>query len=194
MNKGIKNATGEYCLFLNSGDYLINENVLNECFNSDVNTDLIYGHQLKEENGKIVDHRVIYGDYISFLTLINDSLPHQCTFIKRELFNKIGFYNEENKIISDWEFIVLALFTYNCSIKRIPVKMTVYDTRGISSIEEYKKQQHLDRRNFLCKQYPLIIKDYDDFEHFMSKPYIKFIISIRSPALSFCCCIYFQKL
>ncbi len=180
MNKGIKNATGDYCLFLNSGDYLINEYVLNECFNYDFNTDFVYGHQLKEENGKVVDQRCLDEDYISFLTLKNDFIPHQCTFIKRELFNRIGLYNEENKIISDWEFLMKALFTFNCSIKQIPVKMTVYDTQGISSIEKHKKQQNLDRRNFLNKQFPLLIKDYDDFERFMSKPYIKLILKLKN--------------
>ena len=32
MNKGIKMATGRYVLFLNSGDYLINETILNQVY------------------------------------------------------------------------------------------------------------------------------------------------------------------
>ena len=58
--------------------------------------------------------------------------------------------------------------------------MTVYDILGISSIEKHKKQQNLDRRNFLNKQFPLLIKDYDDFERFMSKPYIKLILKLKN--------------
>ena len=36
MNKGIRAATGEYCLFLNSGDFLIHPGVLEEIFNSKI--------------------------------------------------------------------------------------------------------------------------------------------------------------
>ena len=139
MNKGIKHAKGEYCLFLNSGDSLYNENVLRDCFDIEFSEDFVYGYQLIKKNGDFVEDLCLDVPYISFSTLKKAHIPHQCTFIKRELFNKIGPYNEENKIVSDWEFIMRGLFIHGCSIKRIPVKMTVYDTSGISTIEEFKK-------------------------------------------------------
>jgi len=179
MNKGIKQAKGEYCLFLNSGDWLYNSKVIEDCMNLDFSDDIVYGYQLKEENGKIGDDICLDVPYISFLTLKKSHIPHQVCFIKRNLFEKIGLYNEENKIISDWEFLMKALFIHNCSIERIPVKITVYDTGGISSIEEYKKHQFEERRAFLEKQFPLIIKDYDYFEAFMQKGYIKAVLQLR---------------
>jgi glycosyltransferase involved in cell wall biosynthesis len=182
MNKGIQQARGEYCLFLNSGDWLFNDDVLKDCFEINFNEDFVYGHQLKEQNGKFFEDLCLDAPYITFLTLKDSHIPHQCTFIKRELFNKIGLYNEGNKIISDWEFVMKGLFIEGCSIRRIPVRMTVYEINGISSIESYKKHQVEERRKFLYKQFPLFMPDYDNYEAFMQKNYIRRILQIRNTA------------
>jgi hypothetical protein len=116
---------------------------------------------------------------MTFSTLKKSHIPHQCTFIKRELFNKIGLYNEDNRIISDWEFLMKGLFIYGCSIRRIPVDMTVYNTDGMSSITEYKILQFNERQRFLEKQFPLFMPDYDYYESFMKKNYIRFTLKIR---------------
>ena len=44
MNKGIKMAKGEYLQFLNSGDSLINSDVLNKVFKENKTEDIIYGN------------------------------------------------------------------------------------------------------------------------------------------------------
>jgi glycosyltransferase involved in cell wall biosynthesis len=180
MNKGIVHSSGEYCLFLNSGDKLLHKDVLKNCFDITFSEDFVYGHQVIEKDGVLVEDPCLDTEYITFLTLSKSHICHQCTFIKRELFNRIGFYNEENKIISDWEFVMTGLFIYSCSIRRIPTKMTIYNTSGISSQEVLKRQQFEERRKFLEKQFPLFLPDYDSFERFMNKNYIKGILSVRS--------------
>src|SRR5574344_640072 len=42
MNKGIKHAKGEYCLFLNSGDWFINDNIIRQISTARYNDDIIY--------------------------------------------------------------------------------------------------------------------------------------------------------
>ena len=180
MNKGIIQSSGEYCLFLNSGDQLLHKDVLKHCFNIIFTEDFVYGHQVIEKDGKFIEDPCLDTEYITFLTLSKSHISHQCTFIKRELFNKIGFYNEENKIISDWEFVMKGLFIYGCSIRRIPINMTIYDTAGISSQDELKCLQFEERRKFLEKQFPLFMPDYDSFERFMNKNYIKTTLTLRS--------------
>lgn len=54
MNEGIKYATGEYCLFLNSGDYFIDDKVLERVFeNQKYTEDLIIGRRLTLKNNGI---------------------------------------------------------------------------------------------------------------------------------------------
>jgi glycosyltransferase involved in cell wall biosynthesis len=179
MNKAIKLAQGKYCLFLNSGDCLYNENVLKDCFDTEFSEDFAYGYQLIKKDGEFVEDLCLDVPYISFSTLKKAHIPHQCTFIKRELFDKLGLYNEGNKIISDWEFLMRGLFVYGCSIKRIPVKMTIYDTSGISTAEEFKKYQLEERRKFLIEQFPLFMTDYDYYDGFMNKWYVRIIRKLK---------------
>ncbi|NJO90458.1 MAG: glycosyltransferase [Chloroflexia bacterium] len=47
MNKGIEKATGDYLLFLNSGDCLFSTTVIEKVFGNKQNKDLLYGRQLR---------------------------------------------------------------------------------------------------------------------------------------------------
>ena len=178
MNKGIKLAQGEYCLFLNSGDRLANPDVLEKVFSSNFSEDIVYGIQLKEKKGHLVEDQCLDVPYLTFSTLKKSHIPHQSTFIKRHLFSTIGLYNESNKIVSDWEFIMVALFKYNCSIKRLYEPITIYDTTGISSDSDKSFQQE-ERNRTLLKHFPLIMPDYEYYEAFMEKKYIKAVLWFR---------------
>ena len=46
MNKGIQAATNDYCLFLNSGDYLSENNVIQTIYDS-LDADIVYGDEYK---------------------------------------------------------------------------------------------------------------------------------------------------
>jgi len=49
MNKGILKAKGEYCQFLNSGDWLIKESILHDIFSILPIADIIYGNEQTEK-------------------------------------------------------------------------------------------------------------------------------------------------
>ncbi len=176
MNKGIKMASGKYCLFLNSGDWLYGNTVLSECFKQEFNEDVVYGHQLVQEGDKFVEDGCLDVKYFSFSALMKYHVPHQCTFIKRELFNNIGLYDESYKIVSDWLFIVLAACRHNCSFKRIDNFIAVYDKTGLSNNPGFIKFQADERRKALQKYFPLFLTDYENFEKFRNKKYIKLVM------------------
>lgn len=175
MNKGIKQATGEYCLFLNSGDHLYNEHVLENALSLNFKEDIVYGDQYIEKNDKLVRSLFLTPEYITFRSFINSTIPHQCTFIKRKLFDLIGLYNENNRIVSDWEWNALALFKYNCSLKKINLPISVYNTNGISSNQDIINEHQKEKKEALLKHFSLIMKDLDAIERYENSLSFKLI-------------------
>ena len=180
MNKGIRQAKGKYCLFLNSGDYFVDKYVLEKASVLNFDEDIIYGEQLVEKNGNFYKCSFLDPEHITFRSFINSTLPHQCTFIKRTLFDLAGFYNENNKIVSDWEFNMLALFKYNCSLQKINIPISVYDTNGISSNQEIIIEYKEEKRAVLYRHFPRIMKDIEAVERFEKSKLYKFCKIIKS--------------
>lgn len=137
MNKGIKQAKGEYCLFLNSGDFLCSDKVLEEVFVITSIADIIYGNMMIDwGNGKKTEGKM--PDTITTQQMYNDTLWHPVSFIKRELFDKYGLYNEAYKIVADYDFFFKTIIANKVSTKHIPLLVSVYNVDGFSSKSENK--------------------------------------------------------
>jgi glycosyltransferase involved in cell wall biosynthesis len=130
MNKGIMKASGEYLLFLNSGDYFYDDLVLDEMFRQPLLSDIVYGNVVWKP--AVSFHAGIFPDKVSFEYFSTYSLPHQASFIRKELFSLVGWYDESHSIISDWLFFLLAIYKFNCSYQHIDKIITVCDTTGLS--------------------------------------------------------------
>lgn len=134
MNKGILKAKGEYLLFLNSGDTLIDTMVLEKAKESFVSEDsFICGNLHYELEGKSILKE--HPEQMTFSYLTAKTVYHPSTFIKRILFDEYGLYNEDNKIISDWEFFFKVLGLNGESYKKINLTITNFDMTGISSTQ-----------------------------------------------------------
>lgn len=127
MNKGVAQAHGEYCIFMNSGD----------CFHSPIVLDSVKEYQEDIICGKVLkgSSTIPSGHHKSVITLFDlmrGSLPHQGMFIKKELLIKHP-YDEKYKILSDWKFCIESLVFDNCSFRNIDIIVADYDTSGIST-------------------------------------------------------------
>lgn len=136
MNKGIIQAKGEYCLFLNSGDYLLNENVLMDVFSVTRQKDILIGWIERIIKGERVLDKGFNTADITIRHLLRNSLPHQATFIKRELFNKYGLYDDSLKIVSDWKFFMQCIILHDVSIENLCLSVTFYEGGGLSDYAE----------------------------------------------------------
>lgn len=133
MNKGIIHAKGEYLILLNSGDFLENE-ILDKIHTSLTGEDLIYGNLnfISPTGEKRL--QVFPSPPFNITELISPSfyLPHPATFIKGKLLKKL-LYNEQYKIVSDWEFWLKAIIFEQCSIKHINICISNFYEGGISA-------------------------------------------------------------
>lgn len=162
MNKGIEKATGDYLLFLNSGDILCHSSILQKVFEEKRNEDIIYGDLVVNDNGKKWIKK--YPDLLTFDYFYKDTLPHPSTFIKKELFNKVGIYNEGNKIVSDWEFFIIAIAKYNCSYKHLPFCLAEFGFDGISSRPENALIIEKEKKRVLEHHFYNFLLDYEELE------------------------------
>ena len=132
MNKGIKVANGDYCLFMNSGDCLYDSSVLQRfnTYNSD--KDIIIGRVYSLQNNSSLfppPHRDI-----SMYHMYASTVPHQGSFIKTTLQKK-NLYDESLRIVADWKFFVQVIIIQNCTIEYTDFPVARYDTNGISTID-----------------------------------------------------------
>lgn len=167
MNKGIKNANGNYLLFINSGDWLYDENTIKNIKSIIIDKDLYYANYKIHTQNNIKD--CILPREITFNYLFQYSLCHPATFIKADLFKKYGLYNENNKIVSDWEFFILCIAKYNCSLEYINQFICHYDFNGISSKPENLVACNLERENVLKEHFKYFINDYKSIQKFNDK-------------------------
>lgn len=132
MNKGIDIATGEFLLFLNSGDYLNGKTIVEEAISLFDNNSPIKGCDLVLDT-KSEKVRKSHPESISFSYLLSKTIYHPSTFIERNLFEVYGKYNEKNRIVSDWEFFFKTIGLNSIKFQRITIPLTCFDMTGISS-------------------------------------------------------------
>ena len=153
MNKGIRMANGKYLLFLNSGDFLLNKNVLENVFENKPSADMLCGKCNVSEKGKVV-WTSNPPQTITFGVLYHIGLAHQSTFIRRTLFHSFGLYREDFKYNSDIDFWYKAIILGNATTQAINTIVSDYNLDGISSKEnqtdkyQFEIDEILSQSNF----------------------------------------------
>lgn len=131
MNKGIAQAHGEYCIFMNSGDFFYNNSVMKLVEESPIQEDIVVGKVVVNDKGKLISPPPASGE-LTLYHLYSGSIPHQGSFIRTNLLRKYP-YDENLKISSDWKFFVQVLIMENCSIRYLDQYVAHYDLDGISA-------------------------------------------------------------
>ena len=187
MNKGIRMATGEYIQILNSGDILAADDVTERMMaalaqqvkgkdDSKVGTNasrlsplasspiqncpaIFYGNMIKvNAAGKVVG-KSGYTEY-SLRQFYSSTLNHDCAYIRKDLFEEYGLYDEQLKIVSDWKWYLQAIGLGKVKPEYVDIDVTIFDDGGIS--ETNLALRNTERRGVLEELLPpAILWDYD---------------------------------
>ena len=164
MNKGIGMSTGEYLQFLNSGDCLVSSIVterMSEALEKNGKPSILYGNMLKDmPGGKVFRDKSFAGREITFLGFFNGTLNHSPAYIRRDLFDKYGLYDESLKIVSDWKWYLQAIVFGGEKPVYTDIDVSLFDMNGIS---ETNKDLDKKERKLVLEQMvsPAILADYE---------------------------------
>lgn len=154
MNKGIQRSTGDILYFLNANDYLFDNNVIEDVVNHFKKTKakIIFGDMsFINDNGKEKERRSF--ELVDKLFLTNENLCHQGIFYKKEVFSTCGVYNENYRLLADYNLNLKAIIKKRlktCHIKRTVAKFTL---EGQSNSQKYKTTQDKERSEILNKYF-----------------------------------------
>lgn len=163
MNKGILKSKGKYLHFLNSGDWLADNDVYKDIFTKEPDCDIIYGNLIKVyPTGKMVLDKGIEGNNITFLSMYLGNLNHQSSFIRKELFDHYGLYDEKYKILSDWKLFLQSMGLNEARVIYKDRNIAYFDMSGICNTQMDTRK--MEKQEILKELIPApILSDYENF-------------------------------
>lgn len=154
MNKGIEIASGlrvvnalnrsersedknkelpEYVLMLNSGDYLVDEHVIERIMPELDGTDIVQGNNIEERAKGIYRNRGYGKSDIDLFDVMKGHFLHQSSFCRRDLFERYGYFDESYKMSADTKFFMICLGQKDATFKYVDIDVANYDMTGISA-------------------------------------------------------------
>jgi glycosyltransferase involved in cell wall biosynthesis len=170
MNKGIRLSSGEYIIFMNSGDVFADSKVL-EDISSELKADVVFGNALIKKQEGIVREKYSDKKFRLFIMFLSGyMINHQTIFTKTELIKKYMF-DLSYKICAD-RALYAKLLKNKISFKRIDRDIVKYDgIEGISSKRENLKNMILENDR--------VIKENFRFAYLITNPLKQFVRIFR---------------
>lgn len=163
MNKGVRMATGDYIQILNSGDCLASDDIIERMLvavEEAGNPSILYGNMVKcFPNGRKMVDKCFAGQEITMLGMFTGTLNHDPTYIRCDLFEKYGYYDESLKIVSDWKWYMQAIIMGDEKPKYVDLDVTLFDMTGISENADSKEMIRKERETVLKELIPNVYLD-----------------------------------
>lgn len=179
MNKGVKKATGDYLWILNSGDAVAAPNVIErmvaalEIGNRTLENgiDILLGNIVREYDNKkeyaplpvkcVNDEQPRPMD-VSMLTFYSGTVPEDAAFVRRDLFEKYGYFDDKLKICADWKLYLNMIALGGVQPMYVNIDVVLFDMSGISNANN--ELRLAERKAYIEAVLPsAVLKDYDAF-------------------------------
>ncbi|MCT8340045.1 glycosyltransferase [Flavobacteriaceae bacterium TK19130] len=166
MNKGINKASGEYLLFLNSGDVLTSTKALSSFVgHQKFEGDIVYGDYKFEDGEKV------YPDKLTPYFFVKSSLPHQSTLFHKSVFEIMGNYREDYRIAADRHFYLSCLVSDQFQFSHVPIALTEFDLNGVSNDKDFHKKKEEEDIALFMEVLGVYYEDYRRLLHLEREVY-----------------------
>ena len=120
---------------------------------------IFYGNMIKVNAQGDVVGKSGYTEY-SLRQFYSSTLNHDCAYIRKDLFEEYGLYDEQLKIVSDWKWYLQAIGLGRVKPEYVDIDVTIFDDGGIS--ETNLALRNAERRKVLEEVLPpAVLWDYD---------------------------------
>ncbi|MDE6919364.1 MAG: glycosyltransferase [Lachnospiraceae bacterium] len=153
MNKAASACSGEYILYMNSGDLFADRRVLADVVPC-LDADIIYGNVIRiRQDGKHLEK--YEGKHVVMrLLLMGRMICHQGMFTRADLMRAYRF-NEQYTITADYDFVVRA-HKNKCSMRHVDRTVAIVDSvEGISSRTENNDIMRREDDRSLRENFPV---------------------------------------
>ncbi|SHF70430.1 glycosyltransferase family 2 protein [Dysgonomonas macrotermitis] len=172
MNKGIAIANGEYLHFLNSGDIYASTNVLSSVFAKPFTEPLLRGCQICDYGNRTERWENLGNRPVTVYDMFVNTMLHQATFIRKDMFQKYGLYDEILKIVSDWKFFFQAILGGE-QTAFVDTDVVVFEMDGISTNKSHGEQHLAERKQVITELMSAnLLPDYERLKTLENNVYI----------------------
>ena len=120
---------------------------------------IFYGNMTKVNAAGQIIGKSGYTEY-SLRQFYSSTLNHDCAYIRKDLFEEYGLYDENLKIVSDWKWYLQAIGLGRVKPVYVDIDVTIFDDGGIS--ETNLALRNAERRKVLEEVLPpAVLWDYD---------------------------------
>jgi glycosyltransferase involved in cell wall biosynthesis len=137
INKGIKLSSGDIIGILNSDDFFYDNNVIEKVVRvfSDNNIDAVFGDvQFINPNDTSRIKRHYSSKFFNTEKFSYGYMPaHPSFYVRRELYEKLGYYKTDYKIAADFELLIRFLHINQIKYKYMEMPFVKMRTGGVSN-------------------------------------------------------------
>jgi glycosyltransferase len=137
FNKGVSLANGEFIGFLGSGDRFADQTSLEALKNTFLETgsDAVYGDLAFVAMGQqnMIVRKWVAGEYSRLKLLFGWMPPHPSLYVRKNVFNEVGYFDDGLSISGDYDFIVRLFNKTTIRTSYVKRRIVLMVTGGISN-------------------------------------------------------------